>query len=92
MQSHTHTDPSPAVSSEVSLDGAEDTNLDSRSQDLLEKCSTLFDMESPPAQKYLNTLRVREEPPRDVGVVEGCGFSQRQPGMHNNLPNKGLSK
>lgn len=53
VSSHTHTDPSPGVSSE--------TSLESRSQDLIEKSLTaLSETDSPPAQKYLNTRATRE--------------------------------
>ena len=56
VSSHTHTDPSPGVSGEPSLE--------SRSQDLIEKSLTvLTHTDSPPAQKYLNTLAAREVRP-----------------------------
>lgn len=78
---HTHTDPSPEVS-------GEEGSLESRSQELLEKCSSLLtsSLESPPAQKYLNTLERSPPPPPPPpltgstggGVASGSGFRPGQ--------------
>ncbi len=68
--SHTHTDPSPRVSGEPSLE--------SRSQDLIEKSLTvLSSTDSPPAQKYLNTLAMREAKCSTVGEAGRAAQSTR---------------
>lgn len=64
---HTHTDPSLQVS--------KDSSLDSRCHELIEKSSSLFNSsssDSPPAQKYLNTMnRPKPLPTTGMYVVYG---------------------